>query len=173
MKIFAPIISRPLFPVRPSTPWEKFKASPFSFLARWLYEKRSPPLAVKPVEDPIAVVSVSDTHNLQPQLPDGDLLLHAGDLTEAGTFKELQEQLDWLNNQPHRHKVVIAGKPKDFLSMIMWTHQPCRKPRPPPLSCLHRSKPPVCLREERQDSRRPPLGLRDLPREFINDASFP
>jgi hypothetical protein len=124
MKISTPFISRPLFPVRPSTPWEKIKASPSCFLARWLYEKRGPPLAVEPVENPIAVVCVSDTHNLQPQLPDGDLLLHAGDLTEAGTFKELQEQLDWLNNQPHRHKVVIAGKPKNFLSMIMWSYQP-------------------------------------------------
>ncbi len=173
MKISAPIISRPLFPERPSILWDKFKASPLSFLARWLYEKRGPPLAVEPVADPVAAVCVSDTHNLQPQLPDGDLLLHAGDLTDAGTFKELQEQLDWLNKQPHIHKVVIAGMPKDFLSMILWSYQPIREPRPPPLSRLHRSKPLVCLREERQDSRRPRLGLRHLPREFINDASFP
>ena len=117
MKTSASIMSRPLFPLSASTSWEKFKANPISFLARWLYEKRGALLAVKPVENPIAVVCVSDTHNFESQLPDGDLLLHAGDLTEGGTFEELQEQLDWLNNQPHRHKVVIAGKPKDILSM--------------------------------------------------------
>jgi len=172
MKISAHLMSRPLFPASPLTAWEKFRASPISFLARWLYEKRGHHLAVEPVEDPIAVVCISDTHNLQPQLPDGDLLLHAGDLTEAGTFQELQEQLDWLNNQPHRHKVVIAGMPKDFLRIIMWSDELIREPRPPPLSYLHRSEPVACLRGKRQDSRRPPLGLRHLPRELDDDASF-
>ncbi|KAG8627793.1 hypothetical protein KVT40_003666 [Elsinoe batatas] len=57
----------------------------------------------------IRVVCVSDTHNYKPVLPEGDLLIHAGDLSEKGTFKEIQDQLDWLKKQPHRHKVVIAG----------------------------------------------------------------
>jgi 3',5'-cyclic AMP phosphodiesterase CpdA len=30
-------------------------------------------------------------------------------LTQNGTAPELQSQLDWLNAQPHPHKVVIAG----------------------------------------------------------------
>ena len=57
----------------------------------------------------IAVVCISDTHNNRPDIPDGDILIHAGDLTEMGTFTELQDQLDWLKSQPHRHKIVIAG----------------------------------------------------------------
>ncbi|SPO02307.1 uncharacterized protein DNG_04980 [Cephalotrichum gorgonifer] len=44
-----------------------------------------------------------------PAVPDGDLLLHAGDLTNTGSFEELQAQIDWLKSLPHEHKVVIAG----------------------------------------------------------------
>ncbi|KAL8868278.1 MAG: hypothetical protein Q9174_005092 [Haloplaca sp. 1 TL-2023] len=57
----------------------------------------------------ITVVCISDTHGTQPVLPAGDLLLHAGDLTKWGTSSELQAQLTWLAQQPHKHKVVIAG----------------------------------------------------------------
>ncbi|KAI9712941.1 MAG: hypothetical protein M1828_001500 [Chrysothrix sp. TS-e1954] len=57
----------------------------------------------------VKIVCISDTHNTTPALPAGDLLLHAGDLTEKGSFAELQAQLDWLNTQPHIHKVVIGG----------------------------------------------------------------
>lgn len=65
--------------------------------------------ADKTTSNPIRVVCISDTHNTQPDLPSGDLLLHAGDLSQKGTFEEIQAQLDWLNTQPHHHKVVIGG----------------------------------------------------------------
>ncbi|KAL8759412.1 MAG: hypothetical protein Q9199_000781 [Rusavskia elegans] len=61
------------------------------------------------LKNPLRVVCISDTHDLQPLLPYGDLLLHVGDLTGRGTFGQLQIQLDWLNKQSHRYKVVIAG----------------------------------------------------------------
>jgi len=57
----------------------------------------------------VSVVCISDTHNNQPTLPDGDVLIHAGDLTNSGTFEELQSALSWLSAQPHAVKVVIAG----------------------------------------------------------------
>lgn len=57
----------------------------------------------------VSVVCISDTHNTRPILPPGDILLHAGDLSQYGLFEEIQQQLDWLNEQPHQHKVVIAG----------------------------------------------------------------
>jgi Icc-related predicted phosphoesterase len=62
------------------------------------------------------IVCLSDTHNLadQVRLPAGDLLLHAGDLTMAGSSEEVQEARAWLASLPHRHKVVIAGN-HDFL----------------------------------------------------------
>ena len=74
-----------------------------------LYSSGAPLRAPDLPEQPIKVVCVSDTHNQTPALPDGDLLVHAGDLTERGTFAEMQTQLDWLNQQPHLRKVVIAG----------------------------------------------------------------
>jgi predicted phosphodiesterase len=59
--------------------------------------------------EPIKIVCVSDTHNTHPSLPCGDLLVHAGDLTIGGSFDELQAQLDWINTQSYRYKIVIAG----------------------------------------------------------------
>jgi calcineurin-like phosphoesterase family protein len=57
----------------------------------------------------IKVVCIADTHNTQSRLPPGDILLHAGDLSQYGTFAEIQAQLTWLSAQPHRWKIVIAG----------------------------------------------------------------
>ena len=55
------------------------------------------------------IVAIADTHNSQLSLPDGDILIHAGDLTGRGSLPELERVADWLRAQPHRHKVVIAG----------------------------------------------------------------
>lgn len=59
--------------------------------------------------NPIRVVCVSDTHNNQPVLPPGDILIHAGDLTENGSFEEVQAGIAWLSSQPHQFKILIAG----------------------------------------------------------------
>lgn len=42
-------------------------------------------------------------------LPDGDVLVHAGDFCGRGTVKQARAFATWLADQPHRHKVVIAG----------------------------------------------------------------
>lgn len=65
----------------------------------------------------ITLVCISDTHCSIPQapLPYGDILVHAGDLTNAGTPRELQAQIDWLNTLPHEHKIVIAGNHDTWL----------------------------------------------------------
>lgn len=62
------------------------------------------------------IVCLSDTHNLGTRLsvPAGDLLLHAGDLTNRGLAGDVDEAACWLRSLPHRHKVVIAGN-HDFL----------------------------------------------------------
>lgn len=54
------------------------------------------------------VVCISDTHGKEPEEPYGDLLIHAGELTEKGTYDQLQEQLKWLQNLPHKHKIIVA-----------------------------------------------------------------
>lgn len=57
------------------------------------------------------IVAIADTHNEHARLavPDGDVLIHAGDLTGRGTLPELERVADWLRSLPHPHKVVIAG----------------------------------------------------------------
>jgi len=57
------------------------------------------------------IVCLSDTHSLHHHLtvPDGDLLLHAGDATNRGSLAEWDAFARWLAALPHRHKVAIAG----------------------------------------------------------------
>ncbi|PGH12516.1 hypothetical protein AJ79_04260 [Helicocarpus griseus UAMH5409] len=98
---------------QPST-WSELLSHPVIFLARKLYAWRKLPGSEDGLHDsryhsPITVVCISDTHNCQPQLPDGDILVHAGDLTQSGSQAEIQSAIDWLNRQPHAHKVIIAG----------------------------------------------------------------
>jgi Icc-related predicted phosphoesterase len=62
------------------------------------------------------LVVISDTHGGHQylDLPGGDLLIHAGDVTPMGSKAELQRFDDWLADQPHPHKVVVAGN-HDFV----------------------------------------------------------
>ena len=57
------------------------------------------------------IVAIGDTHGLHRQvaIPDGDLLVHAGDLTRGGNLDELPDFVDWIDSLPHTHKIVIAG----------------------------------------------------------------
>lgn len=57
------------------------------------------------------IVCLSDTHGLhgQVEVPEGDILLHGGDLTRHGHVQELAEAAEWLRSLPHAHKVIIAG----------------------------------------------------------------
>lgn len=56
-------------------------------------------------------VAISDTHGRHSALrvPDGDVLLFAGDMCERGTLREIESFADFLSSLPHKHKVVIAG----------------------------------------------------------------
>jgi hypothetical protein len=42
-------------------------------------------------------------------LPEGDVLLHTGDFSTCGTEKEVSDFCKFLDNVPHRFKIVIAG----------------------------------------------------------------
>lgn len=62
------------------------------------------------------VVAISDTHNIHKDIniPEGDILIHAGDITNLGSFTEFEDFNEWLGTLPHKHKVFIAGN-HDFL----------------------------------------------------------
>ncbi|TDN95580.1 Icc-related predicted phosphoesterase [Salegentibacter sp. 24] len=57
------------------------------------------------------LVCISDTHNKHSQIPipTGDVLIHAGDITEGGTEREVLDFLKWFSSQPHHYKIFIAG----------------------------------------------------------------
>ena len=57
------------------------------------------------------IVCLSDTHNLHRSVdvPEGDVLVFAGDLTGAGTQPEVVDFLRWFEALPHPSKVMIAG----------------------------------------------------------------
>jgi Icc-related predicted phosphoesterase len=57
------------------------------------------------------IVCISDTHERHREIavPDGDVLVHAGDLTRRGDRAAVLDFDAWLGDLPHRHKVVIAG----------------------------------------------------------------
>ena len=57
------------------------------------------------------IVCISDTHNCNEQIavPDGDILIHAGDATIRGTIPEIESFNEWFVNLPHRIKIFVAG----------------------------------------------------------------
>ena len=64
----------------------------------------------KPLSPAIRIVCISDTHCLKASnIPDGDVLIHAGDLANLGSPQEIQAQINWLDSLPHEHKIVVAG----------------------------------------------------------------
>lgn len=59
----------------------------------------------------LRIVCLSDTHNCHEQIsvPDGDILIHAGDATIRGTIDEIVFFNEWFANLPHPHKIFVAG----------------------------------------------------------------
>ncbi|KAJ7484377.1 Metallo-dependent phosphatase-like protein, partial [Mycena latifolia] len=64
-------------------------------------------------------VLLSDTHSQTFPVPDGDVLLHSGDLTRRGTLRDLRRTMDWLYALPHPIKIIIAGN-RDFALDREW-----------------------------------------------------
>lgn len=54
---------------------------------------------------------ISDTHSVHEKLKleEGDILFHCGDMTKRGELREVNNVAHYLNRQPFRYKVVIAG----------------------------------------------------------------
>lgn len=57
------------------------------------------------------IILLSDTHNAHDEIvvPDGDILIHAGDATNTGTAEEIAAFAGWFAKLPHRHKIFVAG----------------------------------------------------------------
>ncbi|KAI6090183.1 Metallo-dependent phosphatase [Hypoxylon rubiginosum] len=76
-------------------------------LVLWL---RGNPVKSPRNKQPIKIVLLSDTHeSIVENVPDGDLLIHCGDMVNDGSAASIQKQVDWLASLPHQHKVAISG----------------------------------------------------------------
>jgi len=66
----------------------------------------------------LRLVLLSDTHQLHREVdvPDGDILIHAGDFTMFSESMEVVADFnDWLGELPHRYKIVVPGNHESFL----------------------------------------------------------
>jgi Icc-related predicted phosphoesterase len=57
------------------------------------------------------IILISDTHGLhdQLQLPEGDMLIHAGDVSMRGDEHEILAFLDWFGGLNYKYKIFISG----------------------------------------------------------------
>lgn len=59
------------------------------------------------------IVCISDTHNQHSNkgliLPEGDCIIHAGDVSGRGYKNEIVPFLNWFNELPYKYKIFIAG----------------------------------------------------------------
>jgi len=64
------------------------------------------------------ITFISDTHGLHSHytskaygnlLGEGDILVHAGDISNIGKESEIKNFLDWFSNTDYTHKIFIAG----------------------------------------------------------------
>lgn len=67
------------------------------------------------------VVCISDTHGLHraigPNLPAGDVIVHAGDFCNRGSMDEALRALGWFNALPYKHRIIIAGNHDLFMDV--------------------------------------------------------
>lgn len=91
----------------PSKAWERIRVH-----QRYYRCDPFPPSTPIP-EDKIRFVCISDTHGKiegsKLHMPQGDVLLHAGDFTQKGHMNEIQKFNSYLGALPYKVKVVIAG----------------------------------------------------------------
>jgi predicted phosphohydrolase len=74
------------------------------------------------------IVCISDTHQMHERVtvPDGDVLIHAGDMTMTGDLARLRDFSDWLGGLPHDYKIVVAGNHDKRFQMLHDKHD-CRR----------------------------------------------
>eukprot|EP01064_Diplonema_japonicum_P020110 TRINITY_DN2915_c0_g1_i1.p1 TRINITY_DN2915_c0_g1~~TRINITY_DN2915_c0_g1_i1.p1 ORF type:complete len:285 (+),score=32.37 TRINITY_DN2915_c0_g1_i1:86-940(+) len=103
-------------PEDPTLAWNKLKETEVGDVTDLDWEDFQNPEEEKK-DGTLRVVCVSDTHTKTDDMqlvynvpiPDGDILIHAGDFSNTGELKDIVDFNKWLNAQPHKHKIVIAG----------------------------------------------------------------
>lgn len=59
----------------------------------------------------VKIIAISDSHNKHGyiELPTGDILVHAGDVTMLGSLEEFARFANWWNGLDYQYKVIVAG----------------------------------------------------------------
>jgi len=67
------------------------------------------------------LVIISDSHGKHHKLnlPKGDMLIHAGDVSRSGKPKEVLDFLDWFGQQDFKYKIFIAGNHDFYFEHIL------------------------------------------------------
>jgi Icc-related predicted phosphoesterase len=57
------------------------------------------------------IVAISDTHSYHRNIivPDGDILVHAGDITWRGELEIIADFCNWWKELPHKNKIIVCG----------------------------------------------------------------
>lgn len=64
----------------------------------------------------VSLCAISDTHGHIPKnLPNADILVIAGDFTAMDTEKQNADFLDWVESQPHKHRIIVPGNHDSYI----------------------------------------------------------
>lgn len=63
------------------------------------------------------ITCIADLHGFLPELPGGDLLIVAGDLTARHTEREFYDFSDWIRSQEYEDKIVIGGNHDTWINL--------------------------------------------------------
>ena len=65
------------------------------------------------------IIFISDTHGQHDflDLPEGDMIIHAGDVSSRGTRHEIAQFLAWFKKLGYRYKIFIAGNHDFFFEL--------------------------------------------------------
>lgn len=90
------------------------------------------------------IIFLSDTHGYHRRvtIPEGDILIHGGDLSSQGREPEVRDFLTWLSSLPHKHKVFIAGNHDKSFDPKFNYKEPDQNLKPQWLQILLKSLPP-------------------------------
>jgi Icc-related predicted phosphoesterase len=59
------------------------------------------------------IILISDTHGKHEDmfhtLPEGDMIIHSGDISNVGKINEINEFTEWFSKLPYTYKIFIAG----------------------------------------------------------------
>ena len=58
------------------------------------------------------ILHLSDTHGLHHRLddmPEADVIVHSGDISNSGTEEEVLDFLNWFIELPYPHKIFVTG----------------------------------------------------------------